>query len=74
MEIDFAVGAALREVRTKVGISQENLAYESGVDRTYISLIERGKRSPTFKIVSQVCRTLDISLSDFSACVEKHLD
>jgi len=40
-------GAVLRDIRMKKGISQQDLALEAGLDRTYISLLERGLRQPT---------------------------
>lgn len=40
-------GAVLRQARIDAGLSQESLALQSGLDRTYISLLERGLRQPT---------------------------
>lgn len=45
--VRLAFGEAVRERRTEKGLSQEELAESSGLHRTYISLIERGIRSPT---------------------------
>jgi DNA-binding XRE family transcriptional regulator len=39
-------GEALREIRKEQHVSQEQLALDSGLDRTYVSLIERGVQSP----------------------------
>lgn len=51
-----AFGSVLKELRTQAGISQENLAYECELDRSFISMLERGLRIPTldtlFKIAS----------------------
>lgn len=38
--------------------SQEELAAKSGLDRTYISMIERGKRSPTITTIFKLCDAL----------------
>ena len=45
--VQKAFGEALREVRAGRGLSQQDLALESKLDRTYISLLERGLRQPT---------------------------
>ncbi len=53
-----AFGEAVREAREKLGISQEELGFESELDRTYISGIERGVRNPTLKTMHRLCRAL----------------
>ncbi len=45
--LQIAFGGVLRRYRQDVGLSQEKLALECGLDRTYISLLERGLRSPS---------------------------
>lgn len=42
-----AIGQAIRARREALGISQEELGYRSGLHRTYVSDLERGKRNPT---------------------------
>jgi transcriptional regulator with XRE-family HTH domain len=42
-----AVGDALRRIRLKAGLSQEELARRAGVHRTYVGGVERGERNPT---------------------------
>ena len=56
-----AFGQVLRLRRTTAGMSQERLAEESGLDRTYISLLERGLRQPTLITILQLSSTLRIS-------------
>ena len=51
-------GQAVREAREKLGLSQEELGFESKLDRTYISGIERGVRNPTIKTILRICRAL----------------
>lgn len=58
-----AFGDALREIRKKKSISQERLALESGLDRTYISLIERGINSPTIRAVVRIAAILQVPAS-----------
>jgi DNA-binding XRE family transcriptional regulator len=59
-----AFGDALREMRREKGISQERLALDSGLDRTYISLVERGAQSPTMRTVVKIAGVLEVKPSD----------
>jgi transcriptional regulator with XRE-family HTH domain len=59
--IPKAFGEVLRECRKKLGISQENLALKSDLDRTYISLLERGLRQPTLETLFRLATVLEIA-------------
>ncbi len=59
-----AIGQTIRTVRTEVGFSQESLAYEAGVDRSYLGGIERGEHNLTVISLMRICRCLRISASD----------
>ncbi|MCJ7730277.1 MAG: helix-turn-helix transcriptional regulator [Sedimentisphaerales bacterium] len=61
MTIEKAVGQELCFCRTKKGLSQENLGFEASLHRTYISIIERGLKSPTINTVVRLCAALEIS-------------
>ena len=50
----------LRLARAMRGISQEELGHQSGLDRTYVSGVERGVRNPTIKVVAALAASLDI--------------
>ncbi|WP_294951036.1 helix-turn-helix transcriptional regulator [Sulfurovum sp.] len=50
--------------RNKLGISQEKLAEKCEFDRTYISLLERAKRNPSYLSLKKLCHGLEIELSD----------
>lgn len=56
--IQKAFGEALRELRTSRGVSQQELALESELDRTYISLLERGLRQPTISTLMTIADAL----------------
>jgi transcriptional regulator with XRE-family HTH domain len=58
-------GKILQEERKAKKISQEKLAKLTGLDRTFISLIENGKRSPTFSTILKICSALEIEHSKF---------
>ena len=62
----LAYGRALRELRHECGISQERLAHLSGLDRTYVSGIERGERNPSLTNILKLVDALDISLSELA--------
>ncbi|WP_418251425.1 helix-turn-helix domain-containing protein [Granulosicoccus antarcticus] len=53
-------GMALKAQRKAVGLSQDALAFSSGLDRTYISLLERGKRQPSLSTLYSVSNALGI--------------
>jgi transcriptional regulator with XRE-family HTH domain len=68
-----AFGFTLRRLREKAGLSQEKLAFESGLDRTYISLLERGARSPTLATIRRLALSLDLSATELVRHVERRL-
>lgn len=64
------LGKELKTVREAAGMSQERLAFEAGIHRTYISLLERDKKSPTLYVLFRICKALNISAAEFIARVE----
>lgn len=60
MDIRRQVGANVRRFRQRKGWSQEQLAFESGLHRTYISGVERGARNPTVLVVSELAQALSV--------------
>ena len=61
MDIRRQMGLNVQRFRRSKGWSQEDLGFESGLHRTYISGIERGTRNPTVVIVAKLAKTLGIS-------------
>lgn len=59
----LALGEAIREFRKKKGISQEALALEADLDRTYISSVERGRRNISFDNLVKIAETVDVKPS-----------
>jgi transcriptional regulator with XRE-family HTH domain len=57
-------GDSLRRLRKNRQISQEEFALVCGLDRTYISGLERGTRNPTLKVLLLISASLDISVSE----------
>ena len=64
-------GKILQDERKAKKISQEKLAKLSGLDRTFISLIETGKRNPTFTTILKICEALEIDPSELFSIYEK---
>jgi transcriptional regulator with XRE-family HTH domain len=73
MQLRRAFGAQLRHSRLASGISQEELAYRTGMHRTYISLLERGARTPSLDIVFRLCEALGQPPEDFIATLRRGL-
>lgn len=59
-----ALGQRLKACRITAGKSQETLAFEALVDRTYISAMERGVANPSVETLANVCYCLGISLAE----------
>ncbi|MCX4274553.1 MAG: helix-turn-helix transcriptional regulator [Candidatus Gastranaerophilales bacterium] len=58
------LGVRVKYFRNLKGISQETLAFQVGVDRTYIGAIEQGTRSPSVYCLFVIANALDISLNE----------
>ncbi len=59
------VGQRIVELRSQKGWSQSDLARECNKDRQAIEKIENGKVNPTIFTISEICKVLKVSLSDF---------
>jgi transcriptional regulator with XRE-family HTH domain len=59
-----AFGKVLRDLRTAKGWTQEELAFEVDLERTYISLLERGRGQPTLSAILQIADRIGISPAD----------
>ena len=67
-------GKVIRQYRQKKKLTQEELALESGLDRTYISLLELGSNSPSLDTMLALCNALNLSLSQLVIRMEDELD
>ncbi len=70
---EFILSDILRELRKKSNLSQEKLAQECNLDRTFISLLERGKRQPSLTTIFKLSSVLGISHSELIKIVEKKI-
>jgi transcriptional regulator with XRE-family HTH domain len=61
MEAKEIFGANVRRARKAAGLSQEHLAFQAGVARSYMSDVERGQRNPTVDIVGRIAAALGVA-------------
>jgi len=67
-------GEKVREMREEKKISQEKFALLIGMDRTYYSSVENGKRNISLKNINKIATGLDVSLSELFEGVESNDD
>ena len=72
--IKDAFGKELRNARKAVGVSQEKLALQVGLDRTYISMLERGLRQPSLTTIFLLAPALSLSSVDLVAKVQERME
>jgi predicted transcriptional regulator len=68
MRAQALVARNLRRLRVERGLSQENLAADAGIDRTYMSRLERGLENPTVAILEQLAVPSVPTSSSSSSC------
>lgn len=71
--VTLALGRSLKEWRFKRNLSQEQLAEAAAIDRTFISLVERGGTNPTLFSLSHICSALNITLSELFAPIRENI-
>ncbi|KJV38808.1 helix-turn-helix domain-containing protein [Brevundimonas sp. KM4] len=67
MDVCKRVGENVRRLREERGLSQETLAFEAGMHRTYVSGIERGIRNPTVTVLERLASALKVAMADLVA-------
>jgi len=73
LEVGRIFGQVLRLARKEAGLTQEQLAFEAGVQRNYISFLERGIHEPTLGMIIQLSRALGCSATTLISNVEAQL-
>jgi len=71
--INKKFGTVIANLRKSKGLSQEDLAFELNLHRTYISQIERGIKSPSLRVIEKVSIFFEIKLSDLFRLVENEV-
>lgn len=57
-----------------MGLTQEQLSFDAGVERNFISLIERGINQPTIRVIFKLADALKVTPSTMIVMVEKEID
>ena len=72
MELKQKLGLVIRELRLKKGVSQERLALDADIDRTYIGHIEKGNRNVSIEIVEKLAAYFQMPISKLFKIVEEY--
>ena len=65
------IGEVLRQARQSAGMTQEALAFKADVDRTYISYLENGIKSPTLETLNKLSAALGVLTSELVRRAER---
>ena len=64
MKASALVARNIRRLRVARGLSQEMLAVDAGIDRTYVSRLERGLENPTVAVLEKLARALSSNIEE----------
>lgn len=64
MNVKQKFGKKVREIRNAKKMSQEDLAFEAGLDRTYINSIENGRRNVSLINIEKIAKALKVKIKD----------
>lgn len=64
MEARALVAWNLRRLRVAKGLSQDDLAYASQVERAYVGHLERGTKNPTVDLLQRLAQSLECEMSE----------
>jgi transcriptional regulator with XRE-family HTH domain len=65
-----AIGVSIRRERERLGLSQEQLAFECGLHRTYVGSVERGERNVALRNIIAIAAALGLTGSGLMAAAE----
>ncbi len=63
MEIKKKFGKQVKKLRLDKGLSQETLAHQANLDRTYIPSIEKGDRNVSITVIEKIAKALNVKIS-----------
>jgi len=64
------MGEELRKARELAGLTQEQLSFQAGLSRPYVSQLERNLKSPTVDTLFRICDALEVEAADIIARVD----
>jgi transcriptional regulator with XRE-family HTH domain len=67
----LAFGKVLRIVRRQAGLTQEQLAHAAGVDRTFVSMVERGINQTSIRVLFRLAAALGVSATELISLTEQ---
>ena len=65
MNIKVKIGLRIKQLRKEIELTQEALAYNAEVDRTYVTDVENGRRNVSVEILERLVKALQVSFADF---------
>jgi len=71
MDLRGVFAANLRKIRHERGVSQDTLAYDAGISRSYLSQLEKGAFYASLKILGKLAEVLEVEPSEFLRRAEK---
>lgn len=74
MNSEAIFGQVLKSIRKEQKVSQEELAFRSNLDRTYISMLERGIHQPTLNSLLAIAAALDMKAAELVGLVEDEME
>jgi transcriptional regulator with XRE-family HTH domain len=72
MQIEQKFGLIIRQLRTEKGLSQEKLALDADIDRTYIGDIEKGNRNVSISMIEKLANYFQIPISELFKKLEEY--
>jgi len=68
-----ALGTSLRSLRLRRGLSQEALAADADLHRTYLGGVERGERNPSFLAITRILVALNANWTELATAIDAEL-
>jgi transcriptional regulator with XRE-family HTH domain len=62
VDLCSVIGSNIRRLRTTKGLSQEELAFRAGVDRSYLSEVENGYKNLSVNVLDQIAAALEVDI------------
>ena len=65
MDIKMKIGLRIKDLRTKKNLSQNDLAFDVGMDRSYLASVESGKRNVSSVNIERIATALQVTVKEF---------